>query len=183
MAQRPLLISQFQESRPIVDGQGRPLKDALRALNQLSAVVEQIYLLPDIQAAINAANNAAKSITSEQSIVNSYVTSFAGASPLAADSAGNVTVKNHTRVYGNTTLNPNVAITGTVLATGAASPTIIHVFYDDATRADTTPTFQFSTTQPVQGGDRHVIGAVEIPAAGTSDGGYVRPPGYTGPAP
>jgi len=129
------------------------------------------------------AQAAADATASETSIVNSFVKGFAGASPLEADSSGNVTVKSHTRQYGDTTLNPDVAITGGVLATAAASTSIVRVYYDDATRADGTPTFAFTVdpaASPIQGGDRHVIGAVEIPAAGTSDGGFVRQPGYTG---
>ena len=134
-------------------------------------------------AAAATANNAAEATTAETSIVNSFVKGFAGTSPLEADSAGNVTVKSHTRQYGDTVLNPDVAITGAVLATAAAATSIVRVYYDDATRADGTPTFAFTVdpaASPIQGGDRHVIGAVEIPAAGTSDGGFVRQPGYTG---
>jgi len=133
-------------------------------------------------AATNAAN-AAEATASETSIVNSFVKGFSGASPLEADNAGNVTVKSHTRQYGDTVLNPDIVITGTVLATAAAAASIVRVYYDDATRADGTPTFAFTVdpaASPIQGGDRHVIGAVEIPAAGTSDGGFVRQPGYTG---
>lgn len=137
-------------------------------------------------AAAASADEAADAAASETSIVNSFVKNFTGASPLEADDLGNVTVKNHDRQYGNTTLNPDVSITGDTLATGAVTGETVRVYYDDATRADTTPTFAFTVDPadaPVQGGDRHVIGAVEIPAAGTSDGGYVRPPGFTGPTP
>lgn len=197
MAIRPLVIPQFQAGRAIVDAEGRPQTDFLRALNQLGAIVQQIYELPDIQAAIvaaqtaannaqtaaNNANSAASASAAESSIVSSFVKSFAGASPLEAAVGGNVTVKNHTRQYGNTTLNPDRTITGAVVTTGAAAGAEVHIYYDDATRVNATPTFVSTTTQPVQGGNRHVIGSVIIPAAGTSDGGYVRPPGYTGPTP
>lgn len=137
-------------------------------------------------AAADAAQDAADTTLGESSLVNSFVKDFAGASPLQADSAGNVTIANHTRQYGDTALNPDVAITGSVVATGEVNPAIVRFYYDDATRADTTPTFAFTVdpaSPPVQGGIRHVIGAVEIPAAGTSDGGFVQPPGYTGPIP
>ncbi len=138
------------------------------------------------QTAADNANAAADGTNSETSIVNSFVKGFAGASPLEADNVGNVTIKNHTRQYGDTTLNPDVAITGGVLATGAAVGSVVRIYYIDASRSNTSPTFQFTVdpaSPPIQGGDTHVIGAVEIPAAGTSDGGYVRPPGYTEPIP
>jgi hypothetical protein len=153
----------------------------------LETAIEEAQDAADLAiAAAVTANEAADAVTSEQSIVSSFVKGFAGNSPLEADSAGNVTVKNQIRQYGDTALNPDVPITGSVLATGAAVGAIVRVYYDDPTRADTTPTFLFTVdpaAEPVQGGDRHVIGAVEIPAAGTSDGGYVRPPGYTGVTP
>jgi len=137
-------------------------------------------------AAAIVAQDAAAATALETSIVNSFVKDFAGASPLEADSSGNVTIKNHTRQYGDTVLNPDVSITGSVVATGAAATSVVRFYYDDATRTDTTPTFAFTTDPalgPIQGGDRHVIGAVEIPAAGSSDGGFVREPGFTGIVP
>lgn len=152
----------------------------------LSDAIEEAQDAADLAiAAAASADEAADAVTSEQSIVTSFVLegSFAGASPLEADSSGNVTVKAHTRRYGNTTLNPDVLIASGVVATGGVPTDTVWIFYDDATRADTSPTFLFSASQPVQGGDTHVIGQVEIPPAGTSDGGYVRPPGFTGATP
>lgn len=194
MAIIPIRIPNFQQSRAIVDKDGRPSADFLRYLNKAfqdiqngaNAIIAAQNAADAANTAAANANAAADSVTSEQSIVTSFVKGFAGASPLEADNLGNVTIKNHTRQYGDTVMNPDVAITGAVLATAAAAASIVRIYYDDATRADTTPTFAFTidpASQPVQGGDRHVIGAVEIPAAGTSDGGYVRPPGYTGAIP
>lgn len=183
-------VALFEGRFPIVDADGRPTIEFLRALNAFVRVVntqgDYLEAINSANAAAANANAAAGAAQSETSIVNSFVKDFVGASPLEVDAAGNVTIKNHTRQYGDQMLNPDVAITGAILATGATAGQIVRVYYDDPTRSDTTPTFAFSidpVTPPIQGGDRHVIGAVEIPGAGTSNGGYVRPPGYTNPIP
>lgn len=193
----PLIIPQFQAGRAIVDKEGRPQNDFLRALNQLGAIVQSIYSLPEIQAALadldaavaaaqaaaDNANAAADSVTAEQSIVTSFPTNFTP--PLIeADSAGNVTIANHDRQYGDTTLNPTVAVTGDTIATGQANPNVVRVFYVDAARAGGAVTYQFTVDPadpPIQGGDIHVVGAVTIPAAGTQSGNGVKPPGYVEP--
>lgn len=198
-----LRLTRLDARYRIVNPDGTPTEFFLRLLNKNSESVEtndsaQQEAIEAIQAAQDAAdaanaaadnaNQAAEASAAESSIVSSFVLSgsFAGASPLEADTSGNVTVKNHTRRYGNTSLNPDVAITGAVVGSGASAGSIVRVYYDDPTRSDTTPSFAFTldpAAEPVQGGDRHVIGAVEIPGTGTSDGGWVRPPGYTGPEP
>ncbi len=182
----PTLIA----GRSIVDAQGRPTLDFLRWINDSFKAVANAQNATNAAlaaagiatAAAAAANAAADSVTSEQSLVNSFVTNFVGTSPISADNAGNVTIANHDRQYGDPTLDPTVSVTGDTIATGAATGDIVRVYYDDPTRAGGVVTYQFTVDPadaPVQGGDRHVVGAVEIPAAGTSDGGYVRPPGTT----
>ncbi len=201
MAITPIRIPNFQQSRSITDRDGRPSPDFLRYLNKaFQDIQNSANAVIDAQNAADAANaaaavataaaatanNAANASAAESSIVSSFVKDFAGVSPLEADNTGGVTIASHTRQYGDTTLNPDVLITGNVLATGGIPGDIVRIYYIDPTRADTTPTFLSTidpATQPVQGGDTHVIGAVEIPAAGVSDGGFVRPPGYTGPIP
>ena len=187
-------IAAFQQSRPITDKNGMPTSEFLRSLNSAFRVLVDAQnataaALAAAAAANTAADNAqaaADASAGETSLVNSFVTNFAGASPISADNSGNVTIANHDRQYGNTTLNPTVSVIGGVIATGQVSPAVVRIFYDDPARAGGVVTFHFTVDPadpPVQGGDRHVVGAVEIPAAGTSDGGYVRPPGYTGPIP
>lgn len=128
-------------------------------------------------AAANA-QGAADEVTEASDLANSYVENFTP--PMVeADNAGNVTIADHDRVYGDGT---TVSITGDTVATGESNPAIVYIYYDDPTRADTTPSFQFSTTEgdAAQIGDRHNVGAVTIPAAGTQSGGYARPPGFGG---
>lgn len=161
-------------------------------LNQILTIPLIIDALADLEAATQAAqdaadnaNAAADAVTSESSLVNSYPSNFT-APLISADNTGLVTIANHDRVYGDSTLNPTVAVTGDTIATGEAAGTIVRVYYNDPTRAGGAVTYLFTVDPadpPVQGGNTHVIGAVEIPAAGSVDGGYVRPPGYTGPIP
>lgn len=165
-------------------------------------LVESLELIPGLEAAIAAANaaaaaaqtaadnanDAAAATTSESSLVNSFIpaASFTGDSPVSIDSTGVVTIQNHERQYGDTVLNPTVAVTGDTLATAAAVGETVRIFYPDPTRAGGAVVYDFTVDPadaPVQGGNIHVVGAATVPGAGSSDGGYVRPPGYTGPTP
>lgn len=171
-----------------------PTNEFLRSLNNsFRVLVDAQNATAAALAAAGIATAAASEATSataaqkaETSIVNSFPTNFAGVSPVSADSLGNVTIANHDRQYGDTTLNPTVAVTGGVVATGQLSPALVRIYYDDPARAGGAVTYLFTVDPadpPVQGGNRHVVGAVTIPAAGSSDGGYVRPPGYSGDTP
>lgn len=161
-------------------------------LNQILAIPLIIDALANLDAATQAAqvaadnaNAAAGAVTSESSLVNSYVSNFTPP-VISADNTGLVTIANHDRVYGDPILNPTVAVTGNTVATGKAAGTIVRIYYNDSTRAGGAVTYLFTVDPappPVQGGDTHSVGAVEIPAAGSVGGGYVRPPGYTGPIP
>ena len=204
MAQPPR-AQKFRQDRQIVDPKtGYPTTEFLRNINN---GLDLLNYLASIQAAADAANAAAAAANvaadnaqgaadnaqaasdataAETSLVNSFVTNFTGASVITATNTGDVTIKNHDRQYGDTTLNPTVAVTGATLVTGLANPSLVRVYYDDASRAGGGVTYAYTVDPadpPIQGGDRHVVGAVTIPAAGTSDGGWVRPPGYTGATP
>lgn len=187
-------IPSFQQSRPIVDGQGRPSTEFLRALNNAFKVLADAQNATDTAlAAAAAANTAADNAqaaadisASETSLVNSFVTNFAGASPVSIASTGVATIGNHDRQYGDTTLNPTRAVTGNTVATAATAGQTVRIYYDDPTRAGGGVTYQFTVDPadpPVQGGDRHVVGAATVPGAGSVPGGYVRPPGYTSDIP
>ncbi len=194
MALTPVRIPNFQAGRRIVNPDGSPATDFLTALNNAfrqlqnaqNATNAALIAAGLATAAAAAANAAADAAASETSLVNSFVTGFAGTSPLSADSTGLITVSNHQRQYGDQTLNPTVNVTGSSFASGGVTGDIIRVYYNDPARAGGAVAYLFTTDPadpPVQGGDTHVVGAVEIPAAGSSDGGYVRPPGFTGPIP
>ena len=163
-------------------------------LNQLEKTLNAILDIPaiqqavlDAQAAANTAQAAADTAqavvdnqASETSLVNSYTSGFTP--PLiTADNLGNVTIANHTRVYGDPTLNPNRSVTGATIPTTATANQIVRVYYDDPTRVGGAVTYLYTidpAAPPVQSGNRHSVGAVEIPAAGTNDGYNQTPPGY-----
>lgn len=167
------------------------------AMSKLEDVLNQLLAIPAIEAALadldtatqaaqdaaDAANAAANSVTSESSLVNSYPTNYVGAL-ISATSTGDVTIANHDRAYGDATLNPTVAVVGDTISTGSVSPDVIRVYYIDPTRAGGAVTYLFTVDPadpPVQGGNVHSVGAVEIPAAGTQNGNGVRNPGYVEP--
>lgn len=135
------------------------------------------------QTAADNAQGAADQSASESSLVNSYPANFTP--PLiSVDDLGNVTIANHDRVYGDSTLNPTVSVNGDTFATGAAAGSVVRIYYDDPTRAGGVVTFQFTVdpaAPPVQGGDRHSVGAVTVPATGSNDGNSLKPPGYVEP--
>ena len=175
------------------DNSARELEKVLNQLLSIPAIQEALENLETAtQAAQNAAdaaqtaadtaNNATDAITAETNLVNSFIVAGSFTPPLiSGDSSGNVTIASHTREYGDGT---TTAITGATIATAAANPDIVRVYYDDTTRTNTAPTFLHTidpAPPPVQSGDRHSVGAVLIPSAGTSDGNFIRPPGFVEP--
>lgn len=167
------------------------------AMTQIESNINAVEAIPAIQAAITAANSSATAANtaasaanaatvankSESSLVNSFIdqSSFTG-SLLTVTSLGVVTIKAHTRIYGNSTLNPSVAVAGgTVTTVGTASGSIIRIYYNDPTRAGGVVTYLYTldpTAAPVQGGNLHSVGAVKVPASGSITGINVGPPGY-----
>jgi len=189
VAPSPIRIPNLQQSNPIVDREGRMTTEFARRLNdilsQIVTLLNAIALLPEIQnqlvnldAATQAALDAAASAAAltdatkrEQALVNSYIEpdSVLTASPTV------ITIAPHTRMYADGTSAPLNG--GTATATGSGDTD--YVSYVDPERDGGTVTYVVSTTPPVQTGDTHVVGAVLIPAAGTSDGGSgPRRPGY-----
>lgn len=158
-----------------------------KTLNAILAIPLIEDALADLDTAIAAAdasaanaNAAASAVTSESSLVNSYVSNFT-APLISADNLGNVTITLHDRVYGDPSLNPTVSVTGAVIATAAAPTSVVRVYYNDASRAGGAVTYLFTVdpaAPPVQGGNLHSVGAVTIPAAGTLGGKNISPPGF-----
>ena len=129
------------------------------------------------QAAADAATTANQQTAAEQSLANSGVVNEAA--PLTANLAGNITVADHQRIYGNPTLNPTVAVDGDVIGTAYPSDETVYVFYDDPTRAGGAVSYLTSNdpADALQAGNLHSIGVVTIPSSGTSTGTYTRPSG------
>lgn len=176
--QQPKLVERYWDSS---------MTEIEKTLNAILAIPLIEDALADLDTAIAAAdaaaasaNAAAQSVTSESSLVNSYPSGIS----ITANNLGDVTITTHNRVYGDPTMNPTVSVTGAVISTGAASGSIIRVYYNDPTRAGGAVSYLYTVdpaTPPVQGGNVHSVGAVEIPAAGTQGGNGVRPPGYVEP--
>lgn len=208
-------INLFQRGVPIVDNKGAPTlqfqTDWQQTINNIYAQIDAIVLAQaaaaaaqdaadDAQAAASNAQTAADAADAaatgaqaatdaskaENSLVNSYPANPVGGTLIEADNTGAVTIADHDRVYGDTTLNPTVGVDGDIVGTGAAAGDVVRVYYTDPTRAGGAVTYQFTidpASPPVQGGDTHSVGAVEIPAGAPSPGGPVRPPGYANPIP
>lgn len=157
-----------------------------KVLNQLLSIPAIQQALEDLtdataaaQAAANNANDAADATSAESSIVNSYIDSTSFTAPLIqSDNLGDVTIKTHTRVYGN---GSTVSVNGTTISTGEAAGNILRFYYDDSSRAGGSVTYAYTVDPaafPVQSGDRHSVGVVTVPATGTDGGDYLKPPGY-----
>lgn len=166
------------------------IERTLNAILDIPAIEAALVAVAAATAAANAAANnaqaAADGVTTDTSLVNSYPTNPSPSPLISADNAGNVTVNSHQRVYGDSVLNPTVLVIGGGIATGASPGEIVRVYYDDPTRSGGSVTYLFTVDPapvPVQTGNTHSVGAVEIPSGGPVDGGPVRPPGYANPIP
>lgn len=194
----PLILPRLPRNVALIDGQGKPTLEFQRWWNTLAnnletsfdGLADTVAAVAAAQAAADAANAAAASadaaavaaqdaadaVTSEQALVNSYVT---GLTLSATDAGANATVNisAHTRVYGDGT---SLSVGGGSL-TGLAYSTRYLIYYVDATRADTTPTYLSTTSEATaaQTGDTHLVGSVTTPAAAApdTDGATTRPPG------
>lgn len=174
------------------------------AMTTIEKLLTQIISIPAIQEALNnleqtiidaqtAADNAnqaaetAQQTTNtqakESSLVQSYVSNYSN--PLIeADSNGDITVADHTRVYGNITLNPSVAVEGATFSTTGLADDVVRIYYVDADRSGGVVTYEYTIDPepPVaQSGDIHSVGAVVIPSVGNRPGREIRPPGYIEP--
>jgi type II secretory pathway pseudopilin PulG len=187
----------------VVDGEGRPTLSFTRYWQQLVEQIERVFnaiadilgitdqldqALKQAQTAIETAQQAAQTAQSaataaqqqneaqkrEAALQSSYIepASVLTATPTL------ITIAAHTRYYSDGT--SAVVNGGTIPAT--APDDVDYVSYDDPSRSGGAVVYVVSATPPVQTGDTHVVGAVQIPTTGTADGGdgpqrpgYVRP--------
>lgn len=147
------------------------------AMTSIEKSLNAILSLPEIQAAIDAANAAAAAANTaatsagaaataaaqETALVNSYITP----STILSATSTTITIASHVRHYADGT---TASVTGGTIAATAVSD-VDYVSYSDPTRAGGSVTYAVSTTQPPQTGSTHVVGAVTIPATGTQAGG------------
>ena len=191
-----LRIPTLSQAQPFVDKDGRLTNEALRRLNEIlggltrqgNATAEAINAANLAAAAADAAQQAADMAqiaadqaqssgnvtSSELALQNSYI------SPVSVLTATptTITIANHTRYYADGT---SASVNGGTIAASGPGDTD-YVYYDQPSRAGGTVSYQVSVTQPIQSGDRHVIGAVMIPTVGMANGGRgPRAPGTVEP--
>lgn len=118
--------------------------------------------------------------TNDQLLIqNSYPVGLSLTSSDVGGTSANITISNHTRRY----TDRDVAITGATL-TSLANATAYYIYYDDADRSDTAPTFIATTTtadaylspdHPA----RHFVGSITTASAGggSTGGTSGSPPG------
>jgi len=156
----------------------------------ITDLADQVAAIAAAQAAADAAQTSADTAqTSADTVKRDDAISASWTSPgsiltaVGAGSDATITIANHTRKYGDGT---SLAITGADI-TGLAFSTKYYVYYNDSTRADTTPSFQAATNPntalPNAGTGRHYCGTVTTPAdgGGGTSGGYTPPGGFGGP--
>lgn len=200
MAVKPFVrTAQLQQTVPIVDGQGRPTAAFMRLINDntgnLTEAINQIAILPAIQDALAAAQQAAQDAMDaadaanqaadaaqqqtdatkrEAALQSSYIDP---ASVLTATTA-TITIAPHTRYYSDGT---SASVNGGTAAATAPND-VDYVSYVDANRTGGDVAYIVTQIAPTQTGDTHVVGAVQIPATGTTQGGEgPRRPGYVAP--
>jgi hypothetical protein len=172
----------WQQVTDAIEGEVIALEATNAALEAQQAELEsQQAELEAQQTALTATNATLQATILRMSVGLSWTTPSV---TLAASDAGSnttVTVNAHTRVYPDGT---QLAVSGGSF-TGKAYSTQYGVYYDDATLADTTPTYQITTdiktAQANYAAGRHFVGVVTTPAAGGgSTGGGTSPPGGGG---
>lgn len=173
-----LRLPRLNSTDPIVDDSQRPSfvfqrfwQSAMLAIEEafdaqalaIEAIAAAQAAADNANAAAEVAQEAATTATATTAVATSYIVpdGVLTAAPLI------ITVAAHTRYYADGT---SVAVSGgTVAATGTGDTD--YVFYDQPSRAGGSVTYQVSTTAPAQTVSRHVVGAVTIPASGSTLGG------------
>jgi hypothetical protein len=200
MAVKPFVrTANLQQSQPIVDAQGRPAPWFVRLINDNNGnvveAINQIAVLPQIQEALIAAQQAAADAMTAADKANQAAEAAQGqtdatkreaalqgsyiepTSVLTADPT-TIVIASHTRRYAD---GNSAAVQGDTIDATAAGD-INYVSYVDPEREGGAVEYIVSTTPPVQTGDTHVVGAVQIPATGTRPGGEgPRRPGFVEP--
>lgn len=123
-----------------------------------------------------------EAVSGGETTSGAVATSFAIGLTLTTEDDGDIVISNHTRRY--TDGHPDVAVTGTTIASGLAAGTFRAIAYDDPDRLGGAVTYQLfaddldarvSPTNPA----RHYMGYVIVPTAGSppAEGEGPTPPG------
>jgi hypothetical protein len=157
------------------------IEKAINALNSIPAIESALALVDAATvSAQTAANNANASIVQARQ-ETSIITSYPSGVTLTCTAAGVVTISAHSRIYGDISLNPTVSVAGGALSTDQPATSVIRVYYDDPSFSGGTVAYLFTTdpdAPPTQGGVRHVVGTVLVPATGSNTGKVLRNPGF-----
>lgn len=146
-----------------------------QALQQAQQAIETAQQAAETaQQAADAAQQQSEGQKREAALQSSYIDPT---SVLTATST-TITIAPHTRYYSDGT---SAAVSGgTVPATTPGD--VDYVSYEDAARVGGAVSYLVTTDAPTQTGDTHVVGAVTIPATGTTDGGEgPQRPGFVRP--
>jgi len=193
----------LQQSQAIVDKDGRPAAWFVRLINDnngnVTEAINQIAQLPEIQLAIqnlddatkaaNEAAAAAQGAADDTAVANaaqqretSLQSSYIEPASVLTATPSTITIAAHTRYYPQPSGAPvGVPVAGAAIAASGPGD-VDYVSYSDPERDGGTVTYLVTAEPPTQTGDTHVVGAVQIPETGTSDGGdgptrpgFVRP--------
>lgn len=186
MAMQPFLrVPTLTQRDPIVTESRLPTPAFLRTMNDIiqrivqvvNAVIDVLDIQEQLQTALTAAQQAAQDAKDaadaaqaqadatkrEAALTGSYI----DPDGVLTASPTTITIAAHTRRYADGTSAPVNA--------GAASATapgeINYISYSDPMLAGGAVTYIVTSDPPVQTGDTHVVGAVQIPDTGTVDGG------------
>lgn len=193
-------LPRFNIADPITSDSGRPTITFHKWVNGVVGTLQSAYndldqLVGDIaeslkQAGIaietaNEAKSAATSASKDTALVNSYVSPsniLSAVLDTVDATKAVITIADHTRMYGDGTSKP---VTGSTIV-GLSLSATYYVTYMDATRAGGSVTYMTTTDYLAagQGSDRHLVGSIVTPAAGStapSTGDPVRPPGVVAP--
>lgn len=142
-------------------------QDAINAelASQLAQILAAQAAAAAAQTTANTANTTATAVLRDDAITSSYTSP--GTVLSAADVGANatITIDNHVRKYGDAT---SLSVTGGTI-TGRAYSTLYYIYYNDSTRADTTPSYlsttNANTALPNAATGRHFVGSITTPAA------------------
>ena len=177
----------WQQVVEAIEGQENSQNDQIAAIQALQAdmLAVQNDLVAQL-ALINAAQATAETAQTNDAISGSATQPTTVLSSSDGGTDATITVAAHNRIYGDGSV---LAIAGPTDITGLAYGTLYAVYYDDATRSDTTPAYVATTVladaQPNKAPGRHFVGQVTTATAGggSTSGDGPRPPGGGGPYP
>lgn len=174
---------------PLVDKEGLPTlvhqkwwQDLVTNLRgALTDLQDQLTAIQAAQAAADAAQTTANSVATANAISSSFISPSSVLIGTDAGSDATISISDFTRYYPD--IGTSVNITSIPDITGLSYTTQYYIYYDDATLANTSPTFVATTNSLIcrhnYVAGRHYVDTILTPAAAgspTSGGGY-SPPG------